>query len=141
MLRRSVPTLLRALETRRVFWVVDGVCRVRDGSHLLVNPEFVKRRGAVQHLVQDATERPDITWSTNFESAHSFLKFDSFRAHVIDGPNVAFAVDIGGIVCDGIGDSKVDEFELTTNDDEIRRLQVGMDDFLFMDDMNSLEHL
>ena len=54
---------------------------------------------------------------------------------------MTFAVNVCGVVCDGVGNSEVDEFELTADNDEICRLQIGVDNLFFVDDMDSLQHL
>lgn len=54
---------------------------------------------------------------------------------------MTFTVDVGGIVCDGVSDSKIDDFELTVDNDKVPRLQIRMDDLLFVGDTHGLQHL
>jgi hypothetical protein len=48
---------------------------------------------------------------------------------------------IGGVIGDGICDTKVDQLELTADQDEICRLEIGMHNLLFVDHMYGLKHL
>lgn len=51
------------------------------------------------------------------------------------------SLDIGGIVRDSVGNPKVDQLELTTDQHEIGRLQIRVYDLLLMDNMYCLQHL
>jgi hypothetical protein len=51
------------------------------------------------------------------------------------------SLDVGSVIGNGIGNSKVDQLELSTDKNEIRGLEVRMHDLLFMDNLHGLEHL
>lgn len=51
------------------------------------------------------------------------------------------SLNVCSVIRDGIGDTKVDQFQLTTNEDKICRLQVRMDDLLLVNDVHCLQHL
>ena len=57
------------------------------------------------------------------------------RAHLM------VSLNVGSVVGNGICDPKVDQFELSTDKNEVRGLEVRMHDFLFMNDLHGLEHL
>jgi hypothetical protein len=51
------------------------------------------------------------------------------------------SLDVSSVIGNGIGNSKVDQFELSTDKDEISRLEVRMHNLLFMDNLHGLKHL
>jgi hypothetical protein len=51
------------------------------------------------------------------------------------------SLDVGRVIGNGIGNSKVDQLELSTNKNEIRGLEVRVYDLLFVNNLHSLEHL
>jgi hypothetical protein len=50
-------------------------------------------------------------------------------------------LDVGCIVRNGIRNTEIYEFELTAYEDKISRLQVGVYDFFFMNDVYRVKHL
>lgn len=51
------------------------------------------------------------------------------------------SLDIGRVVPDSFGDTKVDEFKFSSNKNEVGGFEISMDDLFFMDGMNGFEHL
>ena len=62
--------------------------------------------------------------------------------HVVEGANVRFAINIGRVVTlNGLGNSKVDEFECSSDEQKVGRLQIRVDDSFFVNGVNGGEHL
>jgi hypothetical protein len=51
------------------------------------------------------------------------------------------SLDVGGVVGDCICDPKVNQLKLSTDENKICWFEVGMDDFLLMNNVHSLKHL
>ena len=66
---------------------------------------------------------------------------EGFGGHVVRGADVLFAVDVDGVVGNGVGDAEVDEFEAAVEDEEIGRLEVGVQDVQGVHGGDALEHL
>ena len=85
---------LRAWSYRRcVLWEVDWVRLIGNRLHLLNYGKMLEGRLAVDHLVQDAAEGPDIALATDFEAPHAFRQFNRFRTHVINGADLSLRSD------------------------------------------------
>lgn len=54
---------------------------------------------------------------------------------------LVISLNIGGVVGDRIGNTKVDEFELALDEDKIGGLEIRVDNLLVMYDLNGLQHL
>lgn len=50
-------------------------------------------------------------------------------------------LNISSIITNSIRYPKIDQFQRSFHQYEIRRFQIGMDDFLFVDDLDCFEHL
>ena len=50
-------------------------------------------------------------------------------------------MNVGRIICDRLGDTEIDELEAIPNQNKVGRLQIRVDDPLFMNDMNCFKHL
>lgn len=118
---------------------LDGVARVRDGHDALHLVGDVGKGGfAVDHLVQDAAETPDVAGLAQF---HHFglLRWDvasdvgvdqGFGGHVVRSADVLLAVDVDGVVLDGVGDAKVDQFQTSLQEEEVGRFEVRVDNVM-----------
>ena len=51
------------------------------------------------------------------------------------------SLNVGGVISNGICNPKINQFELSTDKDEICRFEVRMHDLLLMNHMYSLKHL
>lgn len=51
------------------------------------------------------------------------------------------SLNVGGITRNSIRNTEVNQLQLAFDEDEIGRLQIGMNDLLFMYNMNCLKHL
>ena len=51
-----------------------------------------------------------------------------------------FAVDVDGVVGDGVGDAKVDEFEAAFEEEEVGRFEVGVHDVVGVDGLQAFKH-
>ena len=60
---------------------------------------------------------------------------------LIGGVYLVVTLDVRRIVCDRICNPKVNQLELALDQDKIGRLQIRMDDFFFVNNMHSLQHL
>ena len=47
---------------------------------------------------------------------------------------------VDSVVLDGVGDTKIDQLESALNQEEVGGLQIGMNDIVFVDCPNALEH-
>jgi hypothetical protein len=117
----------------------------------------------VDHLIENASERPYIAWPADFEAPHAIGKLDRFWRHVVHGTDLSaikslesaksnyaechakahlmISLNVGGIVGNGICDPKVNQFELASDEDKICRLEVRVYNLLLMDHMDGLTHL
>lgn len=80
------------------------VGRVADGIHLWDEGQLCKGGAAVDHLVQDAAQAPDIRRTTNLQGGTPKgvrgPALDSLRAHVIEGPNLQWS-NVGRVAVGG----------------------------------------
>ena len=63
-----------------------------------------------------------------------------FWRHKVESSNEVVLGDVGFVVTNGRCDSEVDEFEESTGDQEVGRLQVRVNDALAMDHLKSNTH-
>lgn len=102
---------------------------------------MMKRRVAIDHLIEYTPETPNVRRSSDLEAPHALGELDGLGRHVVDGPDLVVPLDVGGVVGYGIGDSEVDEFELAFDEDEVGGFEVRVDDLFVVDDLDGLEHL
>lgn len=55
--------------------------------------------------------------------------------------DLVFPLNIRGVISNCICDTKIDEFELALDEDEVSGFKIGVYDFLLMDNLHRLEHL
>ena len=102
---------------------------------------MLERWLAVDHLVQDTTERPDVALAADLEAARTLGELDGLGGHVVERADLMVTLDVGGVVRNRVRNAEVDELQLTLHQDEVRWLQVGVHDLLVMHDLDGLEHL
>lgn len=51
------------------------------------------------------------------------------------------SLNVGGIVRNGIGNTEINEFQLTFDQDEVGRFEIRMNNFLLVYHMHGLKHL
>jgi len=107
---------------------------------------------AVCHLVEDAAEGPDVARSAEFhetglaDQGHWLPRGgidvdDCFGAHVVQGADLTFTVDVDGVVLNRVGNAEVDQLQLAADEEKVGGFQVGVDNVVLMDDVNALKHL
>ena len=88
-LLRWAPGAPRADRRGRIFRKLDSICGVRDRLHFLVNGEVLEWWVTVDHLIENASERPYIAWPADFEAPHAIGKLDRFWRHVVHGTDLS----------------------------------------------------
>lgn len=64
--------------------------RVGDRAHLEHGvADVVEWRRAIDHLVQDAAERPGIARAADLQVAHAVAELDGLGAHVVERSNLS----------------------------------------------------
>lgn len=63
------------------------VC-VWNGFHFLVNIEVLEGWLAIDHLIEDAAEGPDVGGTADFETAHALGELYCLGTHVVDCANL-----------------------------------------------------
>jgi len=122
-----------------VVWVMNGIVAVDDGKdtrHLV--GDVGEGRLAVDHLVEDAAQTPDIARLAELhifgavavgEKAAGAARavFKTLRRHVVWCTDVRVAVNVDGMVdFDGVGDAEVDELETPLDKHEIGGFKIGV---------------
>lgn len=51
------------------------------------------------------------------------------------------SLDVSSVVGDGICNTKINKLQLPPHENEVCRLQIRVNDFLLMDNVNGLQHL
>lgn len=131
---------------------LDGVVPVDDGlasGHLV--RDVAERRDAVDHLVQDAAQRPHVARLAELHKLGTACKAASggivgiqerLRGHVVGGSDLGLAMDVDRLVgLDGVCDAEIDELQLASDKDEVGRLEVRVHDVVLVDRLEALEHL
>lgn len=129
-----------------VFAVDDG----EDAAHLVGDV----REGwlPVYHLVQDASQTPDVAWFAELHilwslavcelsSCAAGAVFETFGRHVVWSADMGVAVDVDGVVClDGVCDTEVDELEGALDKDKVCGFEVGMHNVMVVDSTDAGKH-
>lgn len=134
----------------------DDVAGVRDRHDALdLIGDVRKGRLAIHDLIENTTQTPDVR---GFAELHHFPHHvrlepfassstvgvgvdEGFGGHVVRGADVLFAVDVDGVVGDGVGDAEVDEFEAAGQHEEVGRFEVRVQDVERVHGGHALEHL
>ena len=119
-------------------------------------------RGPVDHLIQDAAERPDVAGSAEFENDRVAKVFgirivvlivamvaanvavavdESFGTHVVRRADLVLPMHIHRVILDRVGDTKIDNLQPALDDQEIGRLEIRVHDAVFVDGLHTLQHL
>mmetsp|Transcript_13725 Transcript_13725/g.39174 ORF Transcript_13725/g.39174 Transcript_13725/m.39174 type:complete len:258 (+) Transcript_13725:442-1215(+) len=100
---------------------------------------------AVHHLVQDASEGPHVGRLANpmpFAVVIRSRVQDGFGGHVIQSPDLSFAVDVLGVVTlNRFGNTEIDQLQRAANEQKISWLQIAVDDPLLVDAVHRTQHL
>ena len=123
------------------------VLRIGDGVQLRNHPRDPReRRLAVDHLVEDAPQRPDVGGSADFERPAQRARLpveDRLRGHVVHGSHLVVAHDVRGVRLAGVllRDSKVDQLECALDEQEVRGFEIRVDDLELVDGADGFHHL
>eukprot|EP00958_Prasinococcus_capsulatus_P015819 scaffold1705_cov304-Prasinococcus_capsulatus_cf.AAC.9 len=102
-------------------------------------------RLAVDHLVEDAAQRPDVRGTPNLHGLAvcpvAAAAQDGLGRHVVERAHLALAHDARGVVADGLGDAEVDEPQPALHAQEVGRLEVRVHDALLVHAVHRFQHL
>lgn len=107
---------------------------------------MIKGRLSIDHLIEDAAERPDIAGPSQLHQAPSLSPAlvdvrERFRRHVVDCAHLNAALNVCGILRHCLCYAEIDQLEPPFHNDKVGRLQVRVDNVVLMNGPHGMQHL